>query len=130
MLPHDNSRTLFDPFSLLLFFKILFLSNFSTKREARTYNPEIKSHTLHQLSQPEAAIFSFKVNHRGAWVAQSVKHLSLDFSSGHDLTVRGIKPHVRLCTDSAEPAWNSLSLLLSLPLPHSCSLALSLSLSK
>ena len=25
---------------------------------------------------------------RGAWVAQSVKHLTLDFSSGHDLTVR------------------------------------------
>ena len=30
---------------------------------------------------------------RGAWVAQSVKHLTLDFSSGHDLMVREIKPH-------------------------------------
>ena len=36
--------------------------------------------------------------------------------SGHDLTVRGIKPHVRLCADSAEPAWDSLSLSLALPL--------------
>ena len=27
-----------------------------------------------------------------------------DFGSGHDLTVRGLEPHVGLCTDSAEPA--------------------------
>ena len=33
---------------------------------------------------------------KGAWVAQSVKHPTLDFSSGHDLTV------VRL-----SPAWGS-----------------------
>ena len=26
-----------------------------------------------------------------------------DFSSGHDLTVRGLEPHVRLCADSSEP---------------------------
>ena len=56
----------------------------------------------------------------GAWVAQSIKPLTLDFSLGHDLTVRGIKPHVRLCADSAEPAWIlflSLFLLLTLSLP-------------
>ena len=45
----------------------------------------------------------------GAWVAQSVEHLSLDFGSGHDLTVCDIEPHVGLCADSAEPAWDSLS---------------------
>ena len=45
-----------------------------------------------------------------AWVAQSVKPLTLDFSSSHDLTVCEFQPHVRLCTDSAEPAWDSLSL--------------------
>ena len=46
---------------------------------------------------------------RGAWVAQSVKRPALDFSSGHDLAVHEIKPHVRLCTGSLEPAWDSLS---------------------
>ena len=39
--------------------------------------------------------------HWGAWVAQSVKHL--DFSSGHDLTVREFEPHVGLWADGSEP---------------------------
>ena len=43
------------------------------------------------------------------WVAQLVKHLTLDFGSGHDLTVRG------LWADSEEPAWDSLALFLPLP---------------
>ena len=60
----------------------------------------------------------------GAWVAQSVECLTLDFSSGHDLMVGEFKAHIRLCTDSAEPAWDSLSPSLSAP-PL---LALSLSL--
>ena len=34
-------------------------------------------------------------------MAQSVKCLSLDSSSGHDLVVREIKPHAGLCADSA-----------------------------
>ena len=51
----------------------------------------------------------------GAWVAQLVKHPTLDFGSGHDLTVFGFKPHVRLCTGSREPAWNSLSPLCPSP---------------
>ena len=46
---------------------------------------------------------------RGAWVAQLVKCLTLDFSSGHDLTFRKIDPHVRLCADCEDPAWDSLS---------------------
>ena len=41
---------------------------------------------------------------RGAWVDQSVKHLTLDFGLGHGLKVRGIETHVGLCTDSVEPA--------------------------
>ena len=45
----------------------------------------------------------------GAWAAQLVKGPTLDFSSGHDLMVCGIEPHVRLCTDSVEPAWDSVS---------------------
>ena len=57
-----------------------------------------------------------------AWVTQSVKCLILGFGSGHDLMVHGFKPCVGLCTDSSEPAWDSLS-----P-PHALSLSLSLSL--
>ena len=68
------------------------------------------------------------VTFRGSWVAHSVKHRTLDLGSGHDLTVRGIEPQVALCADTAGSAWDSLSLLLSLPLP--CSLGLSLSQNK
>ena len=57
-------------------------------------------------------------------MAQSVKCLTLDFSSGHDLTVQGFEPCIGLCTDSAEPAWDSLS-----PSPYVPSLHI-LSLSK
>ena len=56
----------------------------------------------------------------GAWVAQSVKHLALYFGSDHDFMVRGFEPHIGLCTGSAEPAWDSLSVPFSLPL--TCSL--------
>ena len=45
----------------------------------------------------------------------SVKHLTLDFGSGHDLTVHEIEPHIGLCTDSADPAWDSLSPSFSAP---------------
>ena len=37
-------------------------------------------------------------------VAQSVEHPTVDFGSGHDLTVGEIEPHVGLCADSMEPA--------------------------
>ena len=40
----------------------------------------------------------------GAWMAQSVKHPTLGVSSGHDLTLRGIKPRLGLHVDSVEPA--------------------------
>ena len=66
----------------------------------------------------------------GAWVAQSVQHLILDFSSGHDLMVCETEPCIGLCADGMETAWDSLSLLLSLPLLHMLALSLSLSLSK
>ena len=45
----------------------------------------------------------------GAWVARSVKHPTLDFGSGHDLTAHGFKPCIGLCADSMEPAWDSFS---------------------
>ena len=58
-------------------------------------------------------------------MAQLVKCATLDFSSGHDLTFGEFKPRVGLCSDSVEPAWDSVSLSLSLPLP--CLLSISLS---
>ena len=57
-----------------------------------------------------------RIAFRGAWVAQLVKSLSLDFDLGHDLMVHEIKPLVTLCADSSEPAWDSLCLSVSLPL--------------
>ena len=47
-------------------------------------------------------------------MAQSVKHLALDFDSGHDVTFSEMEPHVRLYTDSVGPAWDSLSASLAL----------------
>ena len=62
-------------------------------------------------------------------MTQSVKHPTLDFGSGHDLTVCGIEPRIGLCTDSVEPAWN-LSLALSLSLPWLLSFSFSLKINK
>ena len=50
--------------------------------------------------------------YRGTWVAQSVKHPTLNLGSGGDLMVCEFEPHVKLCADGAEPAWDSLSLFL------------------
>ena len=44
---------------LLLFFKILFLSNLYTQHGAQTYNPEIKSRMLDQLSQSGTPIYGY-----------------------------------------------------------------------
>ena len=54
-------------------------------------------------------------------MAQLVERPTLDFDSGHDLTGGGFKPYVRLRADSAEPAWDSRSLPLSLSLLHALS---------
>ena len=43
------------------------------------------------------------------WVAHSVKHPTLYFGSGHDLTVRRFKSHIRLWAGSTQPPWDSLS---------------------
>ena len=58
----------------------------------------------------------FKIHSWGAWVAQWVKHVPLGCSSGHDLTVCGFKPRVRLHPDSMGPVWDCRSLSLSLSL--------------
>ena len=76
----------------------------------------------------ETSCWAKEVKTRGAWVAQSIKRPTGGFSSGHELTIRELEPHIRLCAESEEPAWDSRSPSLSLPLP--CSLAVSLSVSK
>ena len=67
-------------------------------------------------------------------VAQWVKHQTLDSGSGRDLTVCAmeshVKPHVRLCADSKEPALDSLSPSLSLCSSTACVCTLSLSQNK
>ena len=59
----------------------------------------------------------------GAWLAQSVKLLTLDFGSGHDLVVCEIKPPAR----TARSLLAILSPPLSAPplLTHTCWLSLS-----
>ena len=52
-------------------------------------------------------------------MAQLVKHLTLDFSSDHDLMVREFEPCIGLCVDIVEPAWDSLTPSLSAPPLHS-----------
>ena len=47
---------------------------------------------------------------QGPWMAPSVKRPTLDFRSGHDLMVHEFEPHVGLCADTLERAWDSLSL--------------------
>ena len=42
-------------------------------------------------------------------MAQTVKHPTLDFGSGHDLTAHEIKPYIDLCADNVEPPWDSFS---------------------
>ena len=67
----------------------------------------------------------------GAWVAQLVKHPTLGFSSGHDLTVREFQPHIGL----HDTAWSLLGIL-SIPLflcsspARVCARSLALSLSQ
>ena len=54
------------------------------------------------------------------------KHPTLGFGSGHDLTVRGFEPHIRVCADSAGLAWDSLSPCLCAPALSLVSLSVSL----
>ena len=65
-------------------------------------------------------------------MAQLVKLSTLDVSSDHDLKVHEIELRGGLYSDSAEPAWDSLSLSLSFSLSPSLSAPplLVLSLSK
>ena len=72
----------------------------------------MRLHYYLHVSRKRVAGVDRKRMRGGAWVAQSIKHLTLDFCSGHDLMAHG------LCTDRTEPAWDYLYL----PLPCSRSL--------
>ena len=58
---------------------------------------------------------------RGVWVAHSIKHLTPDFGSDHDLTVHEFEPHFGLHVDKCRTAWDSLSLPVCLYPTHSLS---------
>ena len=62
----------------------------------------------------------------GPWVVQSIKQPTLDFGSGHHLTVHEFKPSLGLCAGGTELSWDSLSV----PPPVTFSLSLSLPLSQ
>ena len=61
-------------------------------------------------------------------MAQLVNRLTLDLGSGHDLTVHEFELLIGLCADSAEPAWDSVSLSL-FPSP-TCYLSLKINRNK
>ena len=61
-----------------------------------------------------------KTTTRGARVAQSVKHPALDFCFSHNLTVRGIRPSVRLFLGVEVPE------ILFLSAPPLCSLKINI----
>ena len=63
-------------------------------------------------------------------MAQLVKHPTLDFGSGQDLTVREFEPRFHLHADGTESAWDSLSPSLSVPPLLMLSLSLSLKINK
>ena len=68
------------------------------------------SHKVYLNKQTYQPILQLKESYFGdIWVAQSVMCLTLDFGSGCDLMVCETEPHIVLCTDSVEPAWDSLS---------------------
>ena len=71
-------------------------------------------------------LINYKGKQRGVWVAQAAKWPTVDFSSGHDLTVPELEPQDGLCADGAGPAWGCLPL----SLPLSCLLFISLKVNK
>ena len=89
----------------------------------RTLRSETTSCTIYRQKEERRADRHLRSYTEGAWVAQLGKRLTLDFSSGHDLTVCEFESHIRLCADSVESAWVSLSLPLSLPPTYAFSLS-------
>ena len=88
----------------------------------------IKSYFTNQVlfSHKNYLTSEFLSGVRGIWVASSDEGPALEFGPGHDLTVHEREPHIRLCADSMELAWDSLSPSLSASHPLTLSLNLCL----
>ena len=70
----------------------------------------LPGHRLTGQPPPERSREALKASTcRGAWEAQSVKPLTLDFGPGGDLTVREIKSRLRLCSGHGACLRSSLS---------------------
>ena len=61
-----------------------------------------------------------KITSRGTWVAQSVKHPTLDFGSGQDLKVPMIEPCIGPCAGRGSEAQSSIFHPRTLALLHAC----------
>ena len=59
--------------------------------------------------EPEPTTLRSRFHARRTWEAQLVKHLTLDFGSGHDLTVCEFEPRIGLPAVSTEPNFDPLS---------------------
>ena len=68
---------------------------------------------------------------RGSWVARLVKHLTLDFGSGHDVTLVGLGPtsgsvlSVKPASDPLSPSLSAPPLLTCVMTVHSASVKIS-----
>ncbi|XP_078302586.1 retinoic acid early transcript 1E [Panthera onca] len=98
-------------------------------QEARLSSPALLSVCLAVLSFSLWQQTENMKKFRGAWVALLIGHSTLDFGSGHDLTVREFEPRVGLCADHSEPG-ACFRFCVSLSLCPSPVHALSLSVSK
>ena len=81
------------------------------------------------LSDPSPPILFLSLKNKQplGYLGGSVSYIS-DFGSGHDLTVRGFQPHIRLCADGSEPeVFFGFCVSLSLCPTPTCTLPLSLS---
>ena len=64
---------------------------------------------MEETEEEKESVLKRLASGASGWIT-SGKHLTLDFGSGHDLTVCEFKPRIGLHTVSAESAWDSLSL--------------------
>ena len=78
------------------------------------------------LPEKKKPTLNIKTHGATGWLSRLSVQVMI--SSGHDLTVCELKPHMGLRADGSEPAWDSLSPSLSVPPP--APLALSLKINK
>ena len=71
------------------------------------YEFNFMSWVLNDRTEEHRSISLKNIEKLGAprWLSR----LSIDFGSGHDLAVRGLEPHIRLCADGAKSAWDCVS---------------------